>query len=62
MKTIELIISPSGETTLETKGYSGDACRFASAFLEAALGAKQSDLPTAEAFTATNESTLQQSS
>ena len=62
MKTIELVVSPSGETKLETKGFAGDACREASAFLEAALGAKQSDQPTAEAFAAASESTLQQSS
>jgi hypothetical protein len=62
MRTIELVVSPSGETTLETKGYSGDACRNASAFLEAALGFKQSDQPTAEALTAADQTPLHQSS
>ena len=62
MKTIELVVSPSGETKLETKGYSGDACRFASAFLEAALGQKLADQPTPEAFAAANKSALQQPS
>jgi len=61
MKTIELIVSPNGETKLETKGFSGDACRVASAFLEAALGAKRFDQPTAEAFSASIESPLQES-
>ena len=60
MKTIELVVSPSGETKLETKGYSGDACRHASAFLETALGLKQSDQPTAESFTSSTEPSLQQ--
>ena len=62
MKTIELVVSPSGETTLETKGFAGQGCREASAFLEAALGAKQSDQPTAEAFRAADPTSLRQSS
>ena len=52
MKTIELVVSPTGETTLETKGFSGNACREASEYLESALGRKHSDQSTAEAFTA----------
>jgi hypothetical protein len=62
MKTIELVVAPNGETKLQTKGFTGDSCREASAFLEAALGAKQSDQPTAEAFTAASETALQHSS
>jgi len=62
VKTIELIVSPSGETTLETKGFAGDGCRQASASFEQALGVKQADEPTAEAFAATNQSSLHQSS
>ena len=62
MKTIQLIVSPAGETKLETKGFAGLACRDASAFLEAALGAKQSDQSTAEAFTAADEASLRQQS
>jgi len=62
MKTIELVVSPSGETKLETHGFNGDACRFASAFLEAALGQKLADQPTAEAFTSSTEPILQQPS
>jgi len=62
MKTIELVVSPSGETKLETKGFAGDGCRQASAFLEQALGVTQTDQPTAEALTATDQSAVQQSS
>ncbi len=62
MRTIELVVSPTGETRLETKGFTGDSCREASAFLEATLGAKESDHPTAEAFAASSESSLQQPS
>lgn len=38
MKIIQITISPSGETTVETKGYQGTTCRDGSAFLERALG------------------------
>jgi len=61
MKTIELTVSPTGETTLETKGFAGDGCKEASAFLEQALGVKQSDRPTSEAFTQPEHSSLRQS-
>jgi len=37
-KTIEIIVSPKGETKLETKGFSGAECREASKFVEDALG------------------------
>lgn len=45
--TIELVISPTGETRLETKGYSGAECLVASQFLEAALGRTLSERKTA---------------
>jgi len=61
MKTIELV-SPSGEAKLETKGFDGNNCRRASAFLEEALGVKQTDQPTAEAFAAADQSAVQQPS
>ena len=48
MKTIELIISPSGESRVETKGFSGRACVDASRFLEAALGRTTAETLTAE--------------
>lgn len=38
MTTIRLIISPQGETKLETQGFTGASCRKASEFLEQALG------------------------
>jgi hypothetical protein len=46
-QTIELVISPTGETRLETKGYSGAECLAASQFLETALGRKLSERKTA---------------
>jgi hypothetical protein len=37
-KIIEIIVSPNGETKLETKGFAGASCQDASRFLEQALG------------------------
>ena len=37
-KIIEVIVSPKGETRIETKGFSGAECRDASKFIEQALG------------------------
>ena len=49
MKTIEIIISPTGQTRLETKGFTGKNCHAASKFLEQALGERLSATSTAEA-------------
>ena len=37
MKSIEITISPKGETKIETKGFTGGSCRKASRNLERAL-------------------------
>ena len=47
-KIIEVIISPSGETKIETKGFVGAECQGASRFLETALGRATSDHTTSE--------------
>jgi hypothetical protein len=47
MKTIEITVSPKGESTIATTGFSGAECRQASRFIEEALGRR-----TAERFTA----------
>ena len=36
--TIEIIVTPTGETTVQTKGFAGASCREASKFIEQALG------------------------
>lgn len=41
MKEIQILVRPTGETTLETLGYQGTACQTASRFLEEALGVRQ---------------------
>jgi hypothetical protein len=46
--TIEVIVSPQGETRIETKGFAGSSCRLASQFLEQALGQQLSERLTAE--------------
>ena len=40
MKIVQIIVSPQGETAIETKGFSGNQCQKASQFLTAALGQK----------------------
>lgn len=48
MKTIEILVSPKGETTVTTKGFLGGACRDASRFLEVALGQRTGENLTGE--------------
>jgi hypothetical protein len=47
-KTIEMIISATGQIRVETKGFAGSVCQAASRFLEEALGPRQSEHLTAE--------------
>jgi len=47
-KSIEIIISPNGQTRVETKGFSGSECRQASQFIEKALGQQTDELLKAE--------------
>ncbi len=49
-KTIEIIVLPTGEVSVQTKGFTGSSCRDASKALERALGIVQSDKPTAEMY------------
>ena len=48
MKTIEIIVSPKGETTVTTKGFTGSSCQAASKFIEQALGQRTGERLTAE--------------
>lgn len=45
---IEVVISPDGQTKIETKGFQGPTCRDASRFLEQALGRQVGEQFTAE--------------
>ena len=44
MKTINVIVAPDGKTRVETKGYTGSACRAASRSFEQALGQQTTEL------------------
>ena len=48
MKTIEITVSPKGETTVQTKGFAGSSCREASKFIELALGQQTAERLSAE--------------
>jgi hypothetical protein len=48
MKTINIIVTPTGESTVETKGFTGSSCRAASQFIEQALGQRTGEQLTAE--------------
>ena len=48
MRIIEVVISPKGETAVQTKGYSGGDCLQATKFLEEALGAVAADKKTSD--------------
>jgi hypothetical protein len=60
-RIIEVVVSPRGETTIQTKGYSGADCLQASKWLEEALGSATADRKTAEFYqSATTEQQIQQ--
>ncbi len=50
MTTIEITISPTGESKLQTKGFFGDSCQSASRGLENALGLRKSETLTSDYF------------
>lgn len=56
-KTIEIIVSSKGETTVTTKGFVGSSCRQASDFIEKALGAVARERVTAEFYQASQTGT-----
>lgn len=47
-KTIEIIVTPDGNTTVLTKGFAGASCREASKFIKKALGQQTGEQLTAE--------------
>ncbi len=62
MKTIEIIVSPKGETTVTTKGFIGSSCRDASKFIEQALGQRTGERLTPEFHHVSDVQQLQQRS
>jgi hypothetical protein len=57
-KTIQIIVSPTGQTKIETSGFTGSSCQDATRMLEQALGAKQDEQLTGEYYEATNDQQL----
>ena len=51
-RVIEVVVSPQGEVTVQTKGYAGADCLGASKFLEQALGVVAGERKTAEFYQA----------
>ena len=43
-RTIEIIVAPNGQASVETKGFVGSECRQASQFIEQALGQQTDEL------------------
>lgn len=56
MKTIEITVTPNGQTQVETKGFEGSSCRQASEFLERALGRITGERLTADFYATQSES------
>jgi hypothetical protein len=51
-RIIRVIVGPKGDVKIETKGFTGPACREASKFLEQTLGQPASEQLTAEFYQA----------
>ena len=47
-KTIEIIVTPEGKSSVQTLGFTGSSCRDASRFIEQALGQRTGEKLTAE--------------
>lgn len=47
-RIIEITVSPTGATKVETRGFTGGACRDASRFVEQALGTRTAEQLTPE--------------
>ena len=62
LKTIEITVSPTGQTEVQTKGFAGGECRESSKFLEEALGQRVGETLTAEFHQAANQSVVQHQS
>jgi hypothetical protein len=61
LRIIEITVSPKGETTVQTKGFTGADCLLASKWLEKVLGIATAENKTAEYYQpATTEESIQQ--
>ena len=63
MRIIEITVDTKGQSTVETRGFTGRECREASKFIEQALGQRTDEKLTAEFYQGqTTDQRLQQSS
>ena len=53
-KIIEMLVSPTGQVTVQTKGFTGASCKDASRFIEQALGQPSTEQLTAEFYQTQN--------
>ena len=51
-RTIEITVSPTGDTIVQTRGFAGSSCREASKFIEQALGKQNGEQLTSEFYQA----------
>ena len=58
-QTIEILVSPQGDTTVQTRGFTGAECQQASRFLEKTLGESQGEQLTAEFYRASGSESQQ---
>jgi hypothetical protein len=58
-KIIEIVVKPDGTSSLHTTGFQGGECKKASLPYEQALGAKTSDVATAESLVSPTQQKLQ---
>lgn len=52
MPCIEIVVSPTGQTQVQTRGFEGTSCRAGSQFMERALGHPAKEELTSEFFQA----------
>ena len=60
MSTIEIVVTTAGQATVQTRGFSGPACREASKFLEQALGQCAAEQLTSEFYQPASVNNAQQ--
>jgi hypothetical protein len=58
-KIIQVIVTPAGETKIETIGFSGSSCQDASRALEEALGAKTGETLTGDYYASAGEQQIE---
>lgn len=59
-KTIEIVVSTTGETTVQTQGFTGASCQAASRFIEQALGKRIGEQLTGEFYQTTTHQQVRQ--